>query len=97
MLVELSVVEQRYHAVMEVISGGVPVVEVAERLRGIAQDGARLASVNGCDQLPRRGATDTRDSDCGRAEGRAGRAERDRAPPDRADADGLNTALLVQS
>ena len=31
MLVELSVVEQRYHAVMEVISGGVPVVEVAER------------------------------------------------------------------
>jgi transposase-like protein len=31
MLVELSVVEQRCHAVMEVISGGVPVVEVAER------------------------------------------------------------------
>src|SRR5947209_8153610 len=31
MLVELSVVEQRYHAVMEVLSGGVPVVEVAER------------------------------------------------------------------
>lgn len=31
MLVELSVVEQRYHAVMEVISGGIPVVEVAER------------------------------------------------------------------
>jgi hypothetical protein len=31
MLVELSVVEQRYHAVMEVISGGAPVVEVAER------------------------------------------------------------------
>jgi transposase InsO family protein len=31
MLVELSVVEQRYHAVMEVVSGGVPVVEVAER------------------------------------------------------------------
>ena len=28
MLVELSVVEQRYHAVMEVVSGGVPVVEV---------------------------------------------------------------------
>ncbi|MCA1836690.1 MAG: IS481 family transposase [Actinobacteria bacterium] len=27
----MSVVEQRYHAVMEVISGGVPVVEVAER------------------------------------------------------------------
>jgi hypothetical protein len=30
MLVELSVVEQRYHAVMEVISGGIRVVEVAE-------------------------------------------------------------------
>jgi hypothetical protein len=37
MLVELSVVEQRYHAVMEVVSGsGVPVVEVAERY-GIAR------------------------------------------------------------
>src|SRR2546430_4890547 len=36
MLVELSVVEQRYHAVMEVISGGVPVVEVAERY-GVAR------------------------------------------------------------
>jgi transposase-like protein len=31
MLVELSVVEQRYHAVMEVLSAGVPVTEVAER------------------------------------------------------------------
>jgi hypothetical protein len=31
MLVELSVVEQRYHAVMEVVSGGVPIVEAAER------------------------------------------------------------------
>ena len=31
MLVELSVVEQRYHAVMEVVCGGVPLVEVAER------------------------------------------------------------------
>jgi transposase InsO family protein len=30
-LVELSVVEQRYHAVMEVLAGGVPVSEVAER------------------------------------------------------------------
>jgi transposase len=29
--VELSVVEQRYHAVMEVLAGGVPVTEVAER------------------------------------------------------------------
>jgi hypothetical protein len=28
MLVELSVVEQRYHAVMEVVSGRVPIVEV---------------------------------------------------------------------
>ena len=34
MLVELSVVEQRYHAVMEIISGGVPVIEVAERRSG---------------------------------------------------------------
>lgn len=31
MLVELSVVEQRYHAVMEVLSAGVPATEVAER------------------------------------------------------------------
>src|SRR5215207_8870010 len=31
MLVELSVVEQRYHAVMELLAAGVPVVEVAER------------------------------------------------------------------
>jgi transposase len=31
MLLELSVMEQRYHAVMEVLSGGVAVVEVAER------------------------------------------------------------------
>ncbi len=31
MLVELSVVEQRYHAVVEVLSAGAPVVEVAER------------------------------------------------------------------
>ena len=31
MLVELSVVEQRYHAVMEVPSAGAPVVEVAAR------------------------------------------------------------------
>ena len=31
MLVELSVVEQRYHAVMEVVVGRVPVTEVAAR------------------------------------------------------------------
>ena len=31
MLVEMSVGEQGYHAVMEVVSGGVLVVEVAER------------------------------------------------------------------
>ena len=31
MVVELSVTEQRYHAVMEVVSGGVPIVEVAAR------------------------------------------------------------------
>jgi hypothetical protein len=30
-LVELSVAEQRYHAVMEVVCGDIPVVEVAER------------------------------------------------------------------
>lgn len=36
MLVEPSVVEQRYHAVMEVVSGGVPVVEVAERYGSLA-------------------------------------------------------------
>jgi transposase InsO family protein len=36
LLVELSVVEQRYHAVMEVLSAGVPVVEVAERY-GVAR------------------------------------------------------------
>jgi hypothetical protein len=33
MLVELSVMEQRYHAVMEVISGA-PVTEVARRYGG---------------------------------------------------------------
>jgi transposase-like protein len=33
MLVELSVVEQRYHAVLEVLEAGLPVVEVAEALR----------------------------------------------------------------
>jgi transposase-like protein len=27
----LSVVEQRYQAVMDVVSGGIPVIEVAER------------------------------------------------------------------
>ena len=31
MLVELSVVEQRYHAVLEVLEARLPVVEVAER------------------------------------------------------------------
>jgi hypothetical protein len=30
MLVELSVMEQRYHAVIEVVSGGVPVAWVVE-------------------------------------------------------------------
>jgi hypothetical protein len=39
-LVELSVVEQRYHGVMEVLAGGVP---VAERYGGVAQVGARVA------------------------------------------------------
>ena len=41
MLVELSVVEQSYHAVMEVLSG-VPVVEVAERYGVSRQSGACL-------------------------------------------------------
>jgi hypothetical protein len=41
MLVELSVMEQRYHAVMEVVSGA-PVTEVARRW-GIQTGGARLA------------------------------------------------------
>ena len=50
MLVELSVVEQRYHTVMEVISGGVPVVEVAERYGVSRKTGARLAA-----PLPRGG------------------------------------------
>jgi hypothetical protein len=39
MLVGLSVVEQRYHAAMEVISGGAPVVEVAERY-GVSRSGS---------------------------------------------------------
>jgi hypothetical protein len=35
MVVELSVVEQRYHAVMEVVCGGIPVVEVTEGVRAV--------------------------------------------------------------
>jgi hypothetical protein len=42
MLVELSVMEQRYHAVMEVISGA-PVAEVARRYGGVPPGGAWLA------------------------------------------------------
>lgn len=38
MLVELSVVEQWYRAVMEVLAAGVPVVEVAERY-GVSSQG----------------------------------------------------------
>jgi hypothetical protein len=38
-LVELKVVEERYRAVMEVMSGGAPVVEVAGRY---VQDGERV-------------------------------------------------------
>ena len=45
MLVELSVVEQRYHAVMEVVCGGIPVVEVAERYGVVLQDGTHLGCV----------------------------------------------------
>jgi hypothetical protein len=36
MLVELSVVEQRYHAVLAVIRDGVPIVEVARRFDAVA-------------------------------------------------------------
>ena len=42
MLVELSVMEQRYQAVLEVVVAGVPVAEVAERLRSVTQLGAHL-------------------------------------------------------
>jgi hypothetical protein len=42
MLVELSVMEQRYHAVMEVVSGA-PVTEVARPVWGVPAGGARLA------------------------------------------------------
>ena len=38
MFVELSVIDQRYHAVMEVLSAWSPVVEVAERYGGAPQD-----------------------------------------------------------
>ena len=41
MFVELSVMEQRYHAVMEVVSG-VPVTEVARRY-GVSRQAVRLA------------------------------------------------------
>jgi hypothetical protein len=44
MLVELSVVEQRYHAVLEVLVSRVPVCEVADRYGGVAQVGARLGA-----------------------------------------------------
>ena len=40
MLVELSVVEQRYHAVMEVVSGA-PVTEVARRY-GVSRQAVHL-------------------------------------------------------
>jgi hypothetical protein len=43
MLVELSVVEQRYHAVLEVLVSRVPVSEVADRTE-FAQVGARLGA-----------------------------------------------------
>ena len=41
MLVELGVMEQRYHAVMEVVSGA-PVTEVARRYGVVPAGGARL-------------------------------------------------------
>jgi hypothetical protein len=56
MLVKLSIVEQRYHAVMEVVCGGIPVVEVAERYRVSHQDCARLAGRYRQEDLP--GLTD---------------------------------------
>ena len=45
MLVELSVVEQRYQAVLAVIRDGVPVVEVASRFGVSRQSGAPVAQV----------------------------------------------------
>jgi hypothetical protein len=42
MLVELSVMEQRYHAVVEVISGA-PATEVTRQHGGIPPSNARLA------------------------------------------------------
>jgi hypothetical protein len=42
MLVELSVMEQRSHAVMEVVSGGVGLLRSLRQ--GVAQDGAHLAA-----------------------------------------------------
>src|SRR5215207_3922512 len=44
MLLELSVVEQRYHAVLEVLEARLPVIEVAAPVRGVPQIGARLAA-----------------------------------------------------
>ena len=41
MLVELSVMEQRYHAVMEVVSGA-PVSEGGPPVQGVPPGGARL-------------------------------------------------------
>lgn len=51
MLVELSVMEQRYHAGMEALSGGVPIVRGRRALRGGPQDGAQVDR-----PLPRRWA-----------------------------------------
>ena len=47
MLVELSVVEQWYRAVMEVLVAGVPVVEVAERYGVSSQGRASTAKPGG--------------------------------------------------
>jgi hypothetical protein len=51
MLVELSVMEQRYHAVMEALAGGVPIVEVAARYGSPARactPGSAATATAGC-------------------------------------------------
>ena len=56
MLVELSVMEQRYHAVMEVFSGA-PVAEVARRYVGRVKDQRR--------PRPRQGSSGATPGPCG--------------------------------
>ena len=44
MLLELTVAEQRFNVVMEVLRDGLTVIEVARALRGQPPDRARLAA-----------------------------------------------------